>query len=479
MASFRPKPQRIRDPVHNLIEFNSLQFESALWQAIQTPPFQRLRRVRQLGFSEFVFPGATHTRFAHSVGVFHTARLLTAVIRRYVDGHNQQYKEQQAQHAMAAALFHDVGHGMLSHGFESLGREFSWPMAKHEDVSQRLIRDSEISVVLDKEMGKGFSTNVADIIAQKVPSDMYGAVVSSQFDADRLDYMHRDRLMTGVQSSGVDLTWLLANLEVGEVQTGTDESGGETVETLVLGPKAVQAAESYVLALFHLYPNVYLHKTTRGAEVLFQALFRRLVWLNKVGVVESSGLSASHPIVKFINAPTDLSKAMALDDTVFWGSLPMMLEAEDIEVAKLAKALRERKLLRCFDIRAWVESQIPQVPQSDKEDRIQRQARVRVACKSATAALKDAFKQGDDPRARVLVDVYSRDPYKRFQDSKTPLNQILIRPLNGAPRDMAEFSPVIGNAEPFHICRAYHFREDNEAATMIENIVGTAIKEGI
>jgi uncharacterized protein len=70
----KPKSQRIRDPVHNLIEFGSDQFESTLWRVIQTPPFQRLRRIRQLGFSEFVFPGATHTRFGHSIGVFHVAR---------------------------------------------------------------------------------------------------------------------------------------------------------------------------------------------------------------------------------------------------------------------------------------------------------------------------------------------------------------------------------------------------------------------
>ena len=72
MVDFRP--QRIRDPLHNLIEFGADQFEHTLWRVIQTPPFQRLRRIRQLGFSEFVFPGATHTRFAHSIGVFHVAR---------------------------------------------------------------------------------------------------------------------------------------------------------------------------------------------------------------------------------------------------------------------------------------------------------------------------------------------------------------------------------------------------------------------
>ena len=88
-------------------------------------------------------------------------------------------------------------------------------------------------------------------------------------------------------------------------------------------------------------------------------------------------------------------------------------------------------------------------------------------------------KNGENPATmqRFLIDQYSRNPYKRFQDSKTPLNQILIRMGNGVPRDMGEFSPVIGHAEPFTVCRVYVFRGDTEAAGMIENIIGTKLLE--
>ena len=79
------KPQRIRDPLHDIIEFDTTQFEQTFWQVIQTPPFQRLRRIKQLGFSDFVYPGATHTRFAHCVGVFHTARRLMQIIERHLE----------------------------------------------------------------------------------------------------------------------------------------------------------------------------------------------------------------------------------------------------------------------------------------------------------------------------------------------------------------------------------------------------------
>lgn len=468
----KPKSQRVRDPIHNLIEFGPDQFEHTLWRVVQTPSFQRLRRIRQLGFSEFVFPGATHTRFAHSLGVFHMARQLMHVIERYVNSHSQQFKTHQAQHALAAALLHDVGHGMFSHAFEAVGKEFNWPMARHEDVSQRLIRDGEISELLDTELGKGYSQNVADVIAQSIPSNLYHSVVSSQFDADRLDYMQRDRMMTGVQSSGVDPTWLLSNLEIAEVETGADEDRAGKVETLVLGPKAVQAAESYVLSLFHLYPNLYLHKATRGAEVLFQALMRRIVYLYRDDFVSKVGLPTHHPLLQFIADPTSLERATALDDTVFWGALPLLVGSEDEEIVRLSIALRERKLTRCIDLRQMVEMSLPHVTEGKRG---QRQARVRLVCDGVAEALKAEEEQNSGP-VRFLVDQYVRHPYKRYQDSKTPLNQILIRLGDGPPSDMADLSPVIAHAEPFNICRAYVFRDDSEAERVIENIMRTKLE---
>ena len=478
----KPKPQRIRDPIHNLITFGDDQFEHGLWKVIQTAPFQRLRRIRQLGFSEFVFPGATHSRFAHSLGVFHLARELVKVIQRYTSEHHQQFKDHQAKHALAAALLHDVGHGMFSHAFETIGKEFGWQMARHERVSQNLIRHSEISQLLDDEFGLGFAGNVADVIFHDMPANLYGSVVSSQFDADRLDYMQRDRLMTGVQSSGVDPTWLLANLEVGEVSTGSDEDKTGVVETLVLGPKAVQAAESYVLALFHLYPNVYLHKTTRGIEVLFQALMRRIVHLERAGHSGQIGLPRRHPLIRFVEDPSDLDRALALDDSVFWGALAMLFEADDEIVRRLSSCLRDRHLACCFDLRQMIESELASGPM---EPRPQRQARIKLIC-DATVRELNAIGKGSEQREksgelhdlpRFLVDQYARHPYKRFQDSKSPLNQILIRIGADSPRDMGELSPIIANAEPFNVCRAYAFRDDVDAKAVVEDIVRTKVRE--
>ena len=111
------QPKRIRDPVHGLIVFTSEGLDQLAWALLNTPEMQRLRRVKQLGTSEFVFPGATHSRFAHSVGVFHTARVLVQIIRRELE---DAVNESREQVAILAALLHDIGHGPLSHTFEDV-----------------------------------------------------------------------------------------------------------------------------------------------------------------------------------------------------------------------------------------------------------------------------------------------------------------------------------------------------------------------
>jgi len=286
-----PKSQRIRDPLHDLIEFDveGSQLEGVLWRVLQTRPFQRLRRIKQLGFSDFVYPGATHSRLLHSIGVFHTARRLMQVIGKYVPA-----KDARVDQALAAALLHDLGHGPFSHAFEKIGERFKFKMANHEAVSDQLIRDSEVTKLL-REMGSGFANDVADMVSGSGTPTIYSAVVSSQFDADRLDYMRRDRLMVGTEHAGIDFEWLVENLEVGDVDNNVGETRLPPVQTFVLGRKAIFAAEAYVLGLFHLYPTVYFHKATRGAEKIYTELLSRTITLIKGGSVHSTGLPETHP----------------------------------------------------------------------------------------------------------------------------------------------------------------------------------------
>ena len=465
------KAQRIRDPLHNLIEFGVDEFEHTLWKVIETRPFQRLRRIRQLGFSELVFPGATHTRFAHSVGVFHTARQLMRIIERQIGD-----RETQSRVALAAALVHDVGHGMFSHSFEEIGKELDLPMANHESVSEALIRDREIAEAL-QTLGSGFANDVADVLRRKKPRNLYDSVVSSQFDADRLDYMQRDRMMTGVQSSGIDATWLMENLEIGSVRTSSDDETSGTVDTLVLGPKAYYAAENYVLSLFQLYPNVYLHKTTRAAEKLFSCLMFRVFELIRKGHKGKVGLPTYHPIRRFAEEPSSIENALALDDTVFWGALPMMVEAHDPMVRDCAARLRERRLPKCIDIRRYAEEHLPVKPGMSLEERQAREARLSLACKEIVGQVREFARTRGSGQPQVLVDEGRRNPYKKIKESETPLNQIRIKLGKDGSEDMANLSPVVSSAQTYEICRVYCIEDDTEGRSVVENKMRTCLQE--
>ncbi|WP_394886357.1 HD domain-containing protein [Mesorhizobium sp. AaZ16] len=161
-----PTMKRIRDPIHGLITFDlEDEVDRAAWRLIDTPEFQRLRRVKQLGVSEFTFPGATHSRLAHSIGVFHIARRLMKVAERYVAGDKRKPHRMRA--ALLAALLHDLGHGPFSHAFEN-AEKARLPKDRyrdHEDWTAELIcrKAGNVRSILKEEFGVDGS--VADDIA--------------------------------------------------------------------------------------------------------------------------------------------------------------------------------------------------------------------------------------------------------------------------------------------------------------------------
>jgi uncharacterized protein len=452
--------QRIRDPIHSLIEFDDEDLEAALWQAIQTRPFQRLRRIKQLGFSDFVYPGASHSRLSHSIGVFHTARQLVQVIRLKSSA---PLKRRKADTALAAALLHDIGHGPFSHAFESVGKKLGLKMARHEFVSDALIRGSEIADVLNRQMGSGFADDVAEVIRSKGPRTIYDAVVSSQFDADRLDYMRRDRTMAGSKHAGIDYDWLVANLEIGDVPVGVDDVSTGTLSTFVVGPKSVEAAEAYVLGLFQLYPTIYFHKATRGIEKIFITLLLRVFTLVIDGSWSLTGLPELHPLVQFAKEPESLDRAQGLDDTVVWGALPLLATADDALIAEFSKRLIERKLFKAFDVRASIKRHLnPSMSPAEMED-----AADRISVKSLE--MIDLWMK--DKSFKVLKDEGSRPPYKKLEESGGLLNQIMAKTAAGAIVDLAELSPVVGAIRPYRFSRLYFDPEQNDFLPNLNSII--------
>ena len=272
--------ERLRDPVCGLIVFGGgpdphmRKTDQIAWKLINTREFQRLRRIRQLGFSEFVFPGATHSRFAHCVGVYHTARGIMDVIRRRQE---DAFNPDRARVALLAALLHDVGHGPFSHVFENVGRVLG-RRKRHEDWGGDIIKGETAVNGILREVDEQLPNEVAAMLRDDFPKDIYATVVSSQLDADRLDYIQRDRLMTGVQFGNVDRDWLFDCMEVGKVtvktEAGDDNPGIMKVPCLYLNHKGIQVGEEYLEARLRMYTMVYMHKTTRAAEKMLGKLLR-------------------------------------------------------------------------------------------------------------------------------------------------------------------------------------------------------------
>ncbi|MGE3144924.1 MAG: HD domain-containing protein [Pseudorhodoplanes sp.] len=465
---FDLKRQRVRDPLHNLIEFDEGDpFERMLWRVVKTAPFQRLRRIRQLGFSDFVYPGATHSRFIHSLGVFHTARQLMRIVRRHVP--DQPGEHINAEAALAAALVHDVGHGPFSHAFEPLGKHLGWKLVgEHENHSEALIRSTEsgaIGAILNGYGHEGFAGMVADIV-RGGPATVYRSVVSSQFDADRLDYVRRDRLMSGTQLAGVDFEWLIANLEIGELQP---DSTGVRRQTFVLGPKAIYAAESFVTGVFQMYPTVYLHKTTRGAEKLAQAMLQRVAELVADGHVTASGLPENHPLTKLFKEPENLTVLSDLDDSVVLGALPLLRQSDDSLVKNFAARLQTRRLFKAMDLGpSIIEATVDQSGRHDERAFLRMQEKM-------TERIEEWLLQ-PDRRGRILLDSAIRKPYKPIEE-EGPMNQIWIRD-GGKLVDIRDRSPAVAATGVFRAFRAYVAKEDDEARSFVSETASCTIKGG-
>jgi uncharacterized protein len=343
------KTQRISDPVHKLIVFHGDDAADMLaWKLLQTPEVQRLRRIKQLGVSEFVFPGASHSRFVHSLGVYHNAGRLLKAVQRLLGEHEARLpeNERRAKVVRIAALLHDIGHGPFSHAFEGAREAIARArgaelVLRHEQFTSQLILDDDgnIRPVLN-EVDSNFAKEVADLISAENPQDLYHAIVSSSFDADRLDYLLRDRYMTGTETGSIDYDWLIDCLDTYQVNIAEDDDDDKIwVTTFAFKLKGRQAAEDFLLARYRLYAQVYFHKTTRGIEQLLKALVRRVGELVEETDVEGAlGLRHDHPLVRFLAPQAEsLEEYRRLDDTIAWTVVEHLCRCNDEEVSNLAR----------------------------------------------------------------------------------------------------------------------------------------------
>lgn len=314
------KNKIFNDPVYGFVSIH----DELIFDLVEHPYFQRLRRIKQLGLTDFVYPGALHTRFHHALGAMH---LMHHALENLKDkGHEITDKEQQG--AMIAILLHDIGHGPFSHALEA----GILPGVAHEKLSLQLMKH------LNKEFNGALSTAIA-IFEDRYPRPFLHQLVSSQLDIDRLDYLQRDCFFTGVSEGTIGADRIIKMITI-------------VNDELVVEEKGIYSIENFLNARRLMYWQVYLHKTATSAEQILIQIFRRAKKL----ALEGKTIDATPALKTFLyknitfddfqNNKDILRDFSLLDDYDIWGSVKYWQNSNDFILSDLSRRLLERKLFK-------------------------------------------------------------------------------------------------------------------------------------
>lgn len=324
--NWQNKRKIINDPVYGFIH---IPFES-VFDLIEHPYFQRLRRIKQLGLTNFVYPGATHTRFQHALGSLHLMDSAIQVIR----SKGNEISEDEAEAASIAILLHDIGHGPFSHALEySIVERIT-----HEDMSALFFE------YFREFMGDKLKL-ATDIFMNRYQKGFLHQLVSSQLDMDRLDYLRRDSYFTGVTEGTIGSDRIIKMLNVVNDQ-------------LVVEAKGIYSVEKFLIARRLMFWQVYLHKTVLAAEQLLENILKRAKVLADQGVelfaspelrfflyqnVNKESLFSVHP---GYDRRMVLEQFSRLDDNDIISAAKVWSKHSDFTLSFLCKSMINRVLYR-------------------------------------------------------------------------------------------------------------------------------------
>ena len=314
------KRKIINDPVFGFINIHN----DFLYNLIQHPYLQRLNRIRQLGLAAFVYPGAQHTRFHHSIGAMFLMNEALKTLKE--KGH--EITPNELDGAMAAILMHDIGHGPFSHVLENTLVTNIY----HEEISLLMMHQ------MNKEFDGALQTAI-DIFTDNHPKKFLHQLVSSQLDVDRLDYLRRDSFFTGVVEGNIGSARIIKMLDVKD-------------DRLVIESKGINSIENFLMSRRLMYWQVYLHKTAMAAEKMLVNTLSRAKELSNNG----EKLFASPALSYFLNTDTTLEDFRNngigiqhfanLDDNDIWSSLKVWASHEDKVLSVLSEGMVNRKLFK-------------------------------------------------------------------------------------------------------------------------------------
>ncbi len=309
------KRKIINDPVYGFINIPN----EGLFDLIQTPILQRLRRVKQLGLSSLVYPGAEHSRFAHSLGAMHLMIQALEVLQQK----GVSLSEEEYNGALAAILLHDAGHAPFSHCLEHFFFDCS-----HEELSLNFMQEC------------GLSQTALDIFANTYPKQFLHQLVSSQVDTDRLDYLTRDSFFTGVSEGVIGTERILKMYNV---------FNGE----LMIDEKGVYSIEKFIISRRLMYWQVYMHKTVIAADNLMIKALLRARDLQLMGDLDTVNYPISRHLRYFLElgqrqiSDTEAKQHyLLIDDSDIWAAVKTWSQHRDKILRTLSSGLINRRLGR-------------------------------------------------------------------------------------------------------------------------------------
>ncbi len=304
-----------KDPVHRYVHVR----DQLIWDLIKTREFQRLRRIKQLGTLYLAFHSAEHTRFNHSLGVYEIVRRMTENFKEH-----EEWDGEYRLLALASALLHDLGHGPFSHCFEKIFH------TDHEEYTRKIILgNTDVNKVL-KRVSPDFPREVAQVIDQTHENKLVISMISSQIDADRMDYLQRDAYYTGVSYGMFDMERILRVMRPSKEEVIIKESG-------------MHAVEDYLMSRYQMYWQVYFHPVSRGGEVLLNLALKRAKHLYESG---HGFKQAPKYFIPFFEEDVTVDDYLRLDEMVVNFYLQEWINEDDEILADLANRFVNRELFK-------------------------------------------------------------------------------------------------------------------------------------
>ena len=312
-----------RDPIHGqIIDDNQI-----IMDLINTPEFQRLRRIKQLGTSSFTFHGAEHSRFGHCLGVYEITRQMCNYFQRnYPSQHpgDGLWDDHERPVALRAALLHDLGHGPYSHTFEHIFH------TNHEQITRQLITDSSTNInKILQRVSPDFPHQVASVIDHTYENPQVVQMISSQVDADRMDYLQRDAYYTGTNYGKFDLDRVLHVMRPVKRGIAFEISG-------------MHAVEDYIISRLQMYLQVYFHPVSRSMEVILDHLLMRAKYIYQHPNDFEPDFTP-HMLMPFFNGKFTLDDYLALDDGVLTTYFIHWTHSRDDILSDLASRFLNRR----------------------------------------------------------------------------------------------------------------------------------------